>query len=201
MELLRRCQRDPESLAILPGAFHPITRAHLALAETALSRAGEVLFVMPRRLPHKGYDSVGLEERLSIVRTAIEPYPRFSLGVSEGGLFDEIAGECREHFDPSCRLWIVCGRDAAERAMSWAYPEGRTAASLLERCGLLVADRSGRFDPPPTYADRIVRLEMPSGWEALSATEIRRRIESGEPWRHLVPESAADEIARVYLRR
>jgi nicotinate-nucleotide adenylyltransferase len=52
-----------------------------------------------------------------------------------------------------------------------------------------------------TPAGLVYRLDHPLQSE--SATDIRRRISAGEPWRHLVPARVATAIAdeRLYLDR
>lgn len=201
VEFVRRAPGRPGSLAILPGSFHPPTRAHLALARAGLAHAGEVLFVLPRDFPHKRYESVGLEDRLRLVEAAIRPEEKFSLGVSEGGLFAEIARECRDAYGPETALKIMCGTDAAERFLRWDYGRPGAAAEMLREFELLVASRGTELQPPPELAARIHRISMPAQYRDDSATEVRRRIAAGEPWEHLVPESAVDLIREIYTPR
>jgi len=126
MEFLRRAQGTPRDLAILSAAFHPPTRAHLALAEAAFNTgaAQEVLCVLPRRFPHKEYEDVTLEQRLEMVLAATAHQPAISVGISEGGLFADIAAECRAAYGEALELWFLCGRDA--RSGLWS---GRIALS------------------------------------------------------------------------
>ncbi len=198
MEFLARSATAPRRLGILPGSFHPVTLAHLALAQAALTRVDEVVLVMPRQFPHKGYDGVGLEERLEMVRVAASTEPRLSVALTDGGLFIDIARECRPHYGYQCELWFLCGRDAAERIVNWDYgAEGRFAEQLIE-FGLLVAERQGRYEPPADYRGRILPLELDGDWNDISATEIRERIRTGRPWAHLVPEAVVARVMRLY---
>jgi nicotinate-nucleotide adenylyltransferase len=198
MEFLRRAPGRPSKLGILPGAFHPPTRAHLALARAALAEVDEVLFVLPRAFPHKQYEGVGLKERARLVMAATDGEPRFSVGISEGGLFIEIARECRDAYGQEVELWFVCGRDAAERIVNWDYGRPSAIEEMLEEFGLLVADRGGRYEPPPHLARRIRRLPLAGDYAEVSATEVRTRIAEGRPWAHLVPESIVDLVGRLY---
>jgi nicotinate-nucleotide adenylyltransferase len=198
MEFLRRAAGRPSKLGILPGAFHPPTCAHLALARAALAEVDEVLFVLPRAFPHKQYEAVGLAERTRLVAQATAGEPRFSVGISDGGLFIEIARECRDAYGPGTDLWFVCGRDAAERIVNWDYGRPGAIEEMLEEFGLLVADRDGRYDPPLHLAKRIRRLPLPGDYAEVSATEVRTRISTGRPWEHLVPESIVDLVRRLY---
>lgn len=199
MKIYRKASLRPAQLGLLAGTFNPPTVAHLRLGEAALRHVDEVLFVLPRRFPHKQYTGPGFDERLELLLRATEGYPQFSVGDSEGGLFLEIAEECRAWYPPPIALWFVCGKDAAERVLNWNYEDAGTVPRMLERFGLLVADRAGRYEPPAEYAARIRRLELPAGYSHVSATEVRRRIAAGEPWEHLVPESIVDMVRRLYM--
>jgi nicotinate-nucleotide adenylyltransferase len=198
MEFLVRARGRPERLAILPGTYHPVTHAHVALAEAALEHADEVLLVMSRGLPHKRYEGVDLPARLELLRKAFSGADRFSIGVTEGGLFLDIARECRIIYGNNIDLWLLSGRDAAERIVSWDYGDGPAIDEQLGEFGLLVADRSGPFVPPPSLQNRVRRLPFPDLWSSVSATEVRRRIAAGEPWEHLVPEPVIPDIRRLY---
>jgi cytidyltransferase-like protein len=188
--------RPPRSLGILPGSYNPITRAHLALGDAARALVDEVVLVMPREFPHKRYEGVGLEDRLALLERAVAG--RYSVGVSEGGLFLEMARECRAAYGEQCELWIVCGRDAAERIVSWDYSGSPSIRDQLDEYGLLVADRSGSYDPPPELRDHIRRLATARDWGDHSSTTVRTRIAAGADWEHLVPENIVEDVRRLY---
>ena len=201
MEFLRKAAGRPSKLGILPGAFHPPTRAHLALARAALAEVDELVFVLPRAFPHKQYEGVGLAERARLVAAATAGEPRFSVAVSEGGLFIEMARECRDAYGAGLELWFVCGRDAAERIVNWDYGWPGAIEEMLKEFGLLVAERDGRYEPPRELAARIRHLRVGEDCSGVSATEVRRRIAAGEAWEELVPESIRDEVRRLYRAR
>lgn len=170
----------------------------MALAQAALERACEVLFVLPRRFPHKDYDNITLADRLRIVLAATAHDPRFSVAVSEGGLFIEIARECRQHYPPSTRLAFLCGADAAERAATWDYGDPEAFSKMLEEFELWVADRNGSYEPPERYREHIRKLRIPPEYQSISATEVRRRIAAGEDWEALVPNSVRALVREIY---
>jgi len=201
MDFLLRSATAPRRLGILSGSFHPITRAHVALAEAALAEVDEVLLVMPRAFPHKAYEGVSLEERIELVRRVVEDRAQFSVAVSGGGLLIDIARECRLHYGQDCDLWFLCGRDAAERIVDWDYGVGAKFAEQLNEFGLLVAERRGRYEPPERHRERIRPLEMQGDWNELSATEIRDRIRDGREWAHLVPAPIVEQVERLYVTR
>lgn len=189
----------PRRLAILAGSFNPPTRAHLALAEAALTFADEVLFVLPKVFPHKEYVGATFDQRLSLLQTATAVNKNWSIGIADRGLFIEIAAEAKPHF-PKSELWFVCGRDAAERIASWDYGHPAAFAKTLDVFGLLVARRQGEYTPPLELAERIKPLAFES-YDEHSSTEIRERIKRGAEWRHLVPESIANEVKQIYNNR
>ncbi len=198
MTFLRRAPGRPAALGVLPGTFNPPTRAHLALARAALARVDEVLFILPRCFPHKSYEGASFEDRLRMLQTALQDLPRSSLAVSDGGLFIEIARECRAAYPPGVELFFVCGRDAAERIVNWDYGRPGAIREQLREYQLLVAPRGDVWQPPAELADRIHPLELGEDYHHVSATEVRERIRSGRPWRHLVPESIAELVEQIY---
>ncbi|MCC6342536.1 MAG: nicotinate-nicotinamide nucleotide adenylyltransferase [Bryobacterales bacterium] len=199
MRFLRKAPLSPRRLGILSGAFHPPTRAHLALAQSALDsfQTDEVLFVMPETLPHKLYEHVTLRQRLEML-SAAAPGPRFSIAVAEGGLFLEIARECRAFYTTDTRLRFICGRDTAERVIAWNYSRHPPIEAQLEEFELLVAPRQGPFSPPIHLASAIAHLPVDESFDDVSSTEVRRRIAAGEDWTHLVPPAILPLVADWY---
>lgn len=200
MELIRRVERLPARLTVFPGAFNPPTRAHVALAEAALREADEVLFVLPRAFPHKEYEGASFADRLRLLDEVVAGCARFSLGVSEGGLFADIAREARAHYPRGVALNFLCGRDAAERIVNWNYGRDGAVGAMLEDFGLLVARREGEYEPPAHLRRHIRTLALDSGWDAVSATTVRRRIAARQEWRDLVPEPIAAMVEEIYGR-
>ena len=200
MQFVKRAPGNPRKLALFPGSFHPPTCAHLALAQAALKSADEVVWLLPREFPHKQYGGVTLEQRLSLLDAVTAREPRFSAAVTEGGLFIDMARESRAEYGPGMDVWIVCGRDAAERIVNWDYGEQGDFAGQLREFGLLVADRAGCYTPPPALEHRIRPLAVDRDYNAVSATEVRRRIAAGEPWESLVPAGIVELVNGIYRR-
>ena len=186
-------------LAILAGAFNPPTRAHLAMAEAALSVVDEVLFALPRAFPHKEYTGWEFETRLALLRAALAGNPRFSLASTEGGLFVKIAEEARSVYGAGTELFLLCGRDTAERIVGWDYGDGDSIQKQLESFKLLVGRRGGEYEPPAGIRNRVRLLDLPPGLDEVSSSELRRRMQAGEPWRHLAPESIVHLIEQPPL--
>jgi nicotinate (nicotinamide) nucleotide adenylyltransferase len=185
-------------LGVLPGTFNPPTLAHLALGHAALQHCDRVLFVLPRSLPHKDYGGVGFEDRLRLLERAVAEHPQFAAASSQGGLFLEIAQECREAYGRDVEIAFLCGRDAAERIVEWKYERPEMLAEMFEHFSLLVARRQGEYVAPEHLQSRIRCLDVDLAFDAVSATEVRERIASGTEWRQLVPEAIAQEVERLY---
>jgi nicotinate (nicotinamide) nucleotide adenylyltransferase len=183
---------------ILPGAFHPPTAAHLALAEAALTRVDQVVFVLPRSLPHKQYSAVSFETRLQLLRAATSGNSRFAVAATAGGLLIEIARELRSTLPTNSELHFLCGRDAAERIVSWDYGTPGAFDSMLREFHLLVAPRGGEYVIPDQHRHAIATLPLAEEYQAMSATDVRERIRKGAEWRHLVPPSIQQQVLAIY---
>jgi nicotinate-nucleotide adenylyltransferase len=197
VRLLRRPARQPATLGILAGSFNPPTVAHLELARAAADRVDEVLCVLPRELPHKTFFGATLDQRVELIESAGLPEAH-SIGIAERGLFLDIARECREHYGSETRLYFVCGRDAAERVIGWDYGRAGVHEEMLVEFDLLVAPRGGAYQPPAHWRGRVHELRVREEFGEVSSTEVRTRIERGEPWEHLVPVAIAERILRIY---
>ena len=157
-----------------------------------------MLFVLPRRFPHKEYEKVGFDERVRLIEKIVENEPRFSVGVSEGGLFIEIAGEARALYGPETQLVFICGRDAAQRIVSWDYGEPDAFEKMLGQFEMLVAPRRGPYEAPERFRSRIRPLWVSPDYDEVSATEVRRRIQARQPWEPLVPPEIVEDVRRLY---
>jgi nicotinate-nucleotide adenylyltransferase len=199
MRFLRRAGLQPSRVGVLSGAFHPPTRAHIGLAQSAIDsrQTDEVVFVMPAALPHKQYERVVLEDRIQLLLDAIGSEPRFSVALSDGGLFLEIARECRVHY-PRAALRFLCGRDTAERIVNWCYGDLPPIQQQLEEFELLVAPRQGIFEAPEHLRDAVAHLPLEPAYDEVSSTEVRQRIAAGEPWIHLVPSPIVERVKKLY---
>ena len=201
MDFIRGRPQNPAAVGLLPGAFNPPTIAHVALIEAAAGQVDQVVCVLPREFPHKQYEGARLEQRLQMLdRLAASAHP-FLVAVADGGLFIDMARECRAALGSSVDVAFLCGRDAAERIIAWDYGRPGAIEAMMQEFRLLVADRGGRFDPPADLARRCARLHVPFDVDSVSSTEVRSRIAGGESWRDLVPHAIRDLAEEVYGAR
>ena len=114
------------------------------------------------------------------------------------GLFADIATECRAIYGPDTQLAFLCGRDAAERIVNWDYGEPGAIERMLGTFHLLVASRLGPYEPPGPLRHRIRILPISADLDAISASEVRRRIREGLDWEELVPETIVPIVREIY---
>lgn len=201
----------PGAVGILGGTFDPIHLGHLALAREAL-RALEldhVLFVPNADPPHKqGQDVTSAHHREAMVRLAIAPESRFVLSRIElerpgpSYAVDTVAElALRSRSEGRPEPWFVLSSEALEGFASWRQP-GR----ILELCRLAVAPRPGAEPLGPAWvaqhhAGREERFAFLPGPELdIASTDIRERVQAGEPIADLVPLAVAAyiEAHRLY---
>lgn len=198
MEFYSRAPGHPSRLAVFPGAFNPVTIAHLALARASLSHVDQVVLVIPRVFPHKDYTGAPLDARMEMLRAALAPNDPISVAVSERGLFVDIAEECRDAYGSAVSLSFLCGRDAAERIAGWDYGRPDALPEMLRQFQLLVAARQGEYRPPDAVRHAVQKLEVEGDLDTVSSSEVRDRIARGEPWEHLVPPQIHDRVRTLY---
>ncbi len=188
-------------IGILPGAFNPVTIAHVELARRAMDQyhLEEVLFLLPQALPHKEFTGASFDQRLEMLRAALESEPRFSIGSTDRGLFIDIACECRPIYGSSAEFFFICGRDAADRVTTWDYGPQARFTDMLEEFQLLVAPRAGACEIPPEHAARVHPLDVLRELESCSSSAVREAVAANKPWDHMVPPQVADIIRRDRL--
>jgi nicotinate-nucleotide adenylyltransferase len=185
-----------KKLGILSGAFNPVTRAHLALVDAALTHVDEVLCVVPRAYPHKEFHGASLEDRVEMLSRSGGHY---GVEIVGGGLLIDIARELKR-VHPGAEFYFITGRDAAERVVTWDYGDPNAIGQIFEELHLLVASRQGSYQPPDELCHRIHALTLEESFDEVSSTEVRRRIAAGEPWEHLVPAPIIDLVREIYGR-
>ena len=181
-------------LGILPAAFNPPTVAHVALADAAQERFAldQVAFVLPETLPHKKLDGNGFAQRLEWIGRLARGNAARLAACCERGLVGEIAQEFRGQVPASVELYVIGGRDAAERFISWDYAGAPLFDEQLRHFQLLVGSRAGTYAPAPRHAGRIHPFEIAAHYDAVSATAVRER----RAW-SAVPRVIRDSVRRA----
>lgn len=206
------------SIGIFGGTFDPIHYAHLRLAEELCERLGlgEVRFVPARIPPHRAAPNVTAQHRREMVRLAIQGNSRFRLDDRElrreGPSYTvDTLIEMRRELGGDTPLTLIMGEDSYLALTTWSRWE-----QLYDLAHIAVAARPG-FDlelerlnatlaaqTAPRLTMRPEDLEGASHGRVLaadttplpiSATAIRRSLETGHSARYLLP----DEVL-AYIR-
>lgn len=193
----------PGCLGVLGGSYNPITRAHLALAETVVRTFGlhEVLFLLPAVPPHKAIFGASLEQRLEMMQLAVMDRPYAAVGLSTHGLFLDMYQGLLGVYPLHTEVFFLTGRDAAERILTWKYDDAEAALrQMFTAFQLIVCDRDGPFHLPDEalfapYRQRIHGCTLPPGFNHVSATEVRQRCQQGQSLDDLVPTGVARYIS------
>ncbi len=183
-------------LGILPAAFNPPTIAHVALADAAQKQFAldQVAFVLPETLPHKKLDRGGFEQRLEWIKLLAKDDDARLAAASDRSLVGEIVQEFREQVSESVAMYVISGRDAAERFVSWDYGDAPSFDEQLRHFQLLVGAREGIYAVAPQHAGRIHPFEISADYDAVSATAVRERSE----W-SVVPDVIRDSVRKALV--
>ena len=189
-------------VGLLPAAYSPPTSAHVALGETAHRLFGlrQVVLVLARKMPHKQIQIPDVDARLGWLARIAAERPGWAACSCPTGLVIDVVKAFRRETGPACQLFVIAGRDAAERWVSWDYGKGETFAQQLGRFELLVGSRDRGYRPPRGLRDKIHTFEMAESHRQTSSSSVREAILHGIPWRHMVPREIWEDVSAAYPR-
>ena len=200
----------PYPIGILGGTFDPIHHGHLRTALELLEtlELAEVRF-SPCRIPaHRGSPQVTAEQRLALVRLALDDQPGFVADDRElrregtSYMVDTLAS-LREDVGPETPLCLIVGADAFRELHTW-----RRWRELTHWAHIVVMQRPGVRQPLPSVLetfinprlidDALALRQQPAGGILfqsvtqldISATQIRALLAHGQSPRYLLPEAA-----------
>lgn len=186
-------------IGILGGSFDPIHKGHLALARESERqfKLEKILFIPALHPPHKA-QSPGLpvawaEHRARMVELAIQDEPDWELcdlelrrpGIS---YTVDTLRELKKLYPPPDELFFIAGADSFQELKHWKNPE-----EIMKLSEWIVAPRPS-YKLPPKLPPGFHLLRMAP--LALSASELREKIESNEEISNWVPEKV-----KVYMER
>jgi nicotinate-nucleotide adenylyltransferase len=187
---------------VLGGTFDPIHLGHLRAAENAREALGldEVLFVPSGNPPHRGLPLSSGLDRFAMVALATALHPAWVASdvevARDGPSYTADTLSVLKERRPEDALFLIVGSDTFPEMATWRDP-----ARIFALCTVAVAERPGARDAAPPAAAQ-VRVERVSGpGLAISATEVRRRVQEGKSVRYLVPDAVADYIVKRGLYR
>lgn len=208
-----------QKIGILGGTFDPIHNGHLLLAREVLDQLhlDEIRFIPAGQPPHRPAPRTPVQRRLDMVRLATEYKPGFVLDdreIRRGGAsytVDTLA-ELRAELGINVGLYLLLGADAF-----MCLPDWHEWQRLFELAHLVVACRPGvhlvAADMGPEllahWQQRKTNVlhDTPSGSiiefamtpTDISASQIRKRLATGQSVRGLVPNTVLNYILQQHL--
>ena len=181
-------------IGIYGGTFDPTHHGHLILAREVgeTFRLDKIIFVPAAVSPFKGSPAAAAEARLSMLRAAIEGEAGFIVNDFElrrpppSYTIDTVEDIQRQEAD--AELYYLIGEDNIPTLRKWHRFE-----ELEQAVRFVVLDRTGagtKHDYPTLHR----RIDI-------SATEIRKRVASGQSIRYFVPQAVEEIIRREKLYR
>ena len=189
-----RTTRPPgqvERVGIFGGSFDPVHLGHLILAEAALEELDldKIIFIPAGISPFKQDRPPGAsaEQRLAMLRLAVEVEPRFSVDDREllrdgpSYTIDTVQSLMGDH--PGVRFIFLIGADNLKDLPSW-----RSIGELMNLVDFALLDR-GDAEANRDCGFPVVRRRID-----LSSTEIRERSAKGLSIRFMVPGEVYDYL-------
>ncbi len=199
-----------KKVGIMGGTFDPIHIGHLILAQAAYEQLGldKVLFIPAGKPPHKR-DRKGAtdDQRIDMVRLAIEDDPRFDLSLiemeSEDYSYTYKTIEKLTGAHPDEDYYFIIGQDSLETFHSWVKPE-----EIVKHAHIAAADRP---DCDQSKMEKLLEenrqllkgdfigISCPD--IQISSHELRDVIAKGCGFRYFVTDKVYDYIVRngIYL--
>jgi nicotinate-nucleotide adenylyltransferase len=185
------------------GTFDPVHHGHLVAASEVAARFAldEVVFV-PTGQPWQKTDKevTAAEDRYLMTVIATASNPRFSVSrvdIDRSGPTYTIdtLHDLREIYGASSELFFITGADAIAQILGWHRSD-----ELFELAHFVGVTRPGHHLADPGFpAGRVSLVEVPA--LAISSTDCRERVASGEPVWYLVPDGVVQYIAKRHLYR
>jgi nicotinate-nucleotide adenylyltransferase len=176
-------------IGIFGGTFDPVHSAHIEVAESvrrALALDRMLLVVANQPWQKEGERPLTpAEDRFAMVAAAVADQPDLEasrLEIDRGGPTFTIDTVRQLHgAHPGAELFLVVGSDVVPTLDTW-----HEEAALRDQVTLAVVGRPG---VPPQSPPGWQTVEVPLAPSDLSSTDLRRRLEAGEPVDGLIPEA------------
>ncbi|MDK2799413.1 MAG: nicotinate-nucleotide adenylyltransferase [Clostridiales bacterium] len=196
-------------VGIMGGTFDPIHYGHLVTAEAVRAKFSldHVIFVPSGNPPHKIDQKVTDKNHrylMTLLATATNQYFKVSRDEidREGYTYTiDTIKNFNIQFSGKAKFYFITGADALNEILTW-----KDAESLLQMCEFVAATRPGyKYEElfrdieylTINYNSKIHLVEVPS--LAISSTDIRERVKSGQPIKYLLPESVENYIYKNSL--
>jgi len=196
-----------EQIGIFGGTFDPPHLGHLILASEAYSqlKLDRLLWILTPDPPHKQEQVISsVEDRLAMVKLAIEDNPKFELSRVELDrpgphyTLDTVETIAEEY--PEADITPIIGGDSLRDLPTWHNPKGLLYAShwvgVMRRPGeepnLDALERT-----LPGISSKVHYVDAPL--LEIASREIRSRVAEGRPYRYYLPTQVYDYINEHHL--
>lgn len=211
---------QPRLAAFYGGTFDPVHNGHLAIARAARDALDTAIRMMPAAdPPHRGAPGVDAMQRAAMLELAVQDesglcVDRRELQRAGRSYSIDTLRALRAEYGDEVPIVLLLGADSFRGLADW-----REWRALFEHAHFVVAARAGNplDDALPAMlaealagrwcdtartlrqspAGRVLRLQQPL--HQASASDIRRRIAAGLPWRDCVPPAVAGYIRQHEL--
>jgi nicotinate-nucleotide adenylyltransferase len=187
-------------IGLLGGSFDPVHLGHLMAAQDAFEGMAldRVVLVPAARSPLKVRNPIARDEdRVALLRAAIDGDPRFTVSTSElerGGTSYTIDTVNAFTADTADRYFWIIGADQAASLKAWYRID-----DLVRKVEFIVLARPGSAWDPADMPGEARFQTVDSHLMAVSSSDIRDRVRNGKSIRFLVPEDVASEIEKRHL--
>ncbi|MCC6628037.1 MAG: hypothetical protein IT340_11615 [Chloroflexi bacterium] len=196
MRLLPAGWSPPARLAVLAGSFNPLTRAHTALAERAITAGGVdgVAFALSVRIVDKErVTGAALEDRLIALELHVARHSARGIVLLNRGLYVDQAVALRAALPGVRELAFIVGFDKVVQIFDPRYYDDRDAAldGLFAHATLLAAPRHDQgpaalralLDRPENrrFAGFVRWLPLADAYTGLSSTQVRADAADNDP--------------------
>lgn len=184
------------NIGILGGSFDPLHNGHMALAQAAIDncKINKIIFLPARIQPFKiGRVMAGREDRINMIKIAIEGYPEFELSRKEidDNHISYTYNTLRKFkkIYPDDQLFFIVGTDSFLSLDKWY-----NGIPLLREFSFIIGDRPGYREEEKIqklryykemYGTKIILLK--NEMLDISSTEIKDSIKNNIDISHLVP--------------
>jgi nicotinate-nucleotide adenylyltransferase len=180
-------------LGLFGGTFDPVHYGHLRTVDRAREELNlpRVLLLPNPSPPHKLRDPLTpYHHRKEMLRLALHEFPYLEMAdfeeqaIGPAYTTDTVHRVITSLPSGPRELWLIIGADSLLELPQWKDPEALfrdTKVAVLPRPGFAL----DQVDPKYLARVRILNTQL----EDISATEIRRRVRSGEPVKGLLPAS------------
>jgi nicotinate-nucleotide adenylyltransferase len=191
----------PRRIGVMGGTFDPVHHGHLVAASEVAGRFAldEVVFVPTGQPWQKTNHPVSpAEDRYLMTVIATASNPRFSVSRvdidRQGPTYTiDTLHDLRVRFGEKAELFFITGADALEAILGW-----HRSTELFALAHFVGVTRPGHNLSDQGFPDGTVSLvEVPA--LAISSTDCRARVESGDPVWYLVPDGVVQYISKRNL--